>query len=72
MGALAEFEKNLIRERVVAGIEAARKRGKKLGRPRVAVDVGRVRELRDAGLSWREVSRKMGVPLTTLRRAIKE
>ena len=34
MGALAEFERDLIRERTVAGLKAAKKRGKRLGRPK--------------------------------------
>ncbi|MDR3709674.1 MAG: recombinase family protein [Capsulimonadaceae bacterium] len=40
MGALAQFERTLIRERVVAGLEAARKRGRHGGRPR-AVDASK-------------------------------
>jgi DNA invertase Pin-like site-specific DNA recombinase len=54
MGALAEFERALIRERVTAGIAAAKKRGKHVGRPRKlsreqvahardAIDSGRLR-----------------------------
>lgn len=60
IGALAEFEKNLIRERVVAGLETARRKGKLLGRPKVAVDVQRALRLREDGLSWRKVARALG------------
>src|SRR5256714_13108488 len=41
-GALAEFERNLIKERTVAGLDAARARGRKGGRPRRNPDSGRV------------------------------
>ena len=51
-GALAEFEKSLIRERVKAGIATAKKKGVRLGSPAVDVDVDHVLELRTEGLSW--------------------
>lgn len=70
IGAIAEFEKNLIRERVKAGLETARKRGKVLGRPKVAVDVERALRLREEGRGWRKVARILGVPASTLRRAV--
>src|SRR4051794_8930732 len=38
LGAVAELERNLIRERVIAGVTRARSQGKHLGRPRVIVD----------------------------------
>src|SRR5712692_2320506 len=41
-GALAEFERNLIRERTIAGLSAARARGRKGGRPRLATSSGKV------------------------------
>src|SRR5216683_325530 len=49
---IAEFERELIRERVRSGIAAARAKGTQLGRPRVAVDVVRITALRSQGLSW--------------------
>jgi len=71
IGALAEFEKSLIRERVVAGLQAAKKRGKVLGRPRVAIDVQRAIRLRKEGRGWRTVAKILNVKPTTLRRAVK-
>ncbi len=46
LGAVAELERSLIAERVKAGLRNARAKGKKLGRPRVAVDAARVAALR--------------------------
>ncbi|MCP4604267.1 MAG: recombinase family protein [Proteobacteria bacterium] len=70
IGAMAEFEKNLINERVKAGLQAAKKRGTVLGRPRVPVDVQRALRLRKEGRGWRTVARLLGVKPTTLRRAV--
>jgi DNA invertase Pin-like site-specific DNA recombinase len=72
IGAMAEFERNLIRERVSAGLQAARRRGKQLGRPRIAVDTERALRLREEGKSWRRVAKALGVNQSTLRRAVNE
>src|SRR5437016_14124499 len=53
IGAMAEFERALIQERVKAGLTHARAKGVRLGRPRVFVSESRIMTLRDAGLSWR-------------------
>jgi DNA invertase Pin-like site-specific DNA recombinase len=58
IGAMAELERNVIRERVVAGIEHARvhgtKSGSAIGRPRAIFDRAAVVELRESGQSWRQ------------------
>jgi DNA invertase Pin-like site-specific DNA recombinase len=69
---IAEFERELIRERVKSGLAAARARGKRLGRPRRDVDVSRVVALREAGRSWRDVGRELGVGVATARAAFQE
>ena len=69
LGAVAELERSLIAERVKAGLRNAKAKGKKLGRPRVAVDRARIARLRSKGASWRAISREMGVGLGTLYRA---
>src|SRR5215469_11054920 len=61
IGAMAEFERALIRERVRAGIRNARAKGKRLGRPRVTVDASRIASLRALGHSWAEIVAEMGV-----------
>jgi hypothetical protein len=45
LGAIAEFEKERIRERVLAGLQRARTQGKRLGRPQAAIPVERLRRV---------------------------
>jgi DNA invertase Pin-like site-specific DNA recombinase len=71
IGAMAEFERALIQERVKAGLRNARAKGKRLGRPRRVVDASRVAALRASGISWRAISREMGIGLATLYRCCK-
>jgi DNA invertase Pin-like site-specific DNA recombinase len=66
LGAVAELERNLIVERVRAGLRHARAKGKRLGRPRKSVDAAEVRSLRAAGESWRTIARKTGVSVGTV------
>ena len=69
IGAMAEFERALIQERVKAGLRNARAKGKHLGRPRAIVDSARIAALRTDGASWRDISKLLRVPLGTLYRA---
>jgi DNA invertase Pin-like site-specific DNA recombinase len=73
-GALAEFERDLIRERTAAGLVAARARGRKGGRPR-AMDAktGRMAQAlrEDPTLSVAEICRQLGVSETTFYRYTK-
>ena len=52
-GAFAEFEREMIRGRTIAGVRAARAKGKKLGRPKRVFRRDAVLRLREAGHSWR-------------------
>ena len=70
LGAVAELERSTIRERVLAGQKAAKRRGVKFGRPTVDVDTAKVRQLRQRGMSWREMAAEMGIPKDTLRRSL--
>ena len=56
---LAEFERDLIRERVKAGMSKAKLRGKKFGRPGLNLDVAQVKALRSQGLSCRAIAEKL-------------
>jgi len=66
---IAEFERELIRSRVRSGLAAARAMGKRLGRPKVAVDSAQVVELRRAGCSWREITIQTGLAKGTAQRS---
>lgn len=70
--AVAELEREILKERVKAGMDAARRRGEKIGRPRVRVDVARALSLRAGGMSYRKIATTLGVGAGTVHRAIKE
>ena len=69
LGAVAELERSLIVERVRAGLRNARAKGKRLGRPRVAVDTARITALRSQGLSWAKIGEALGLGEGTVRRS---
>jgi DNA invertase Pin-like site-specific DNA recombinase len=66
---IAEFERELIRDRVRSGLASAKAKGKRLGRPRVLVDSDRIATLRHAGMSWAKIGETLGVGEGTVRRA---
>lgn len=66
LGAVAELERNLIVERVRAGLRHARSKGKRLGRPKKVIDAAQVRSLRAEGTSWRTIARAMRVSVGTV------
>ena len=68
VGAMAEFERALIQERVKAGIAHARVRGKRLGRPRANVDLALLAARRQEGASWRQLAAEFHVDPATLLR----
>jgi DNA invertase Pin-like site-specific DNA recombinase len=70
---IAEFERQLIIARTKSGIEAARRRGKVLGRPRrsPAVDTASIKSLRESGISWDRIAAQTGIARATLRRELK-
>lgn len=71
LASVAEFERDLIRERTRLGLRAARAAGKRLGRPAVlsAGKVAQAKRLRAAGQSWSQVANAVGCTMTTARRA---
>lgn len=70
LGVFAEFERNLIVERVTAGVAEAQAQGKHCGRPAKVFPRAKAKELRASGLSWRQIARRLDVPLSTVRRAV--
>jgi DNA invertase Pin-like site-specific DNA recombinase len=76
IAAMAELERDVIRERTAAGLEYARqhgtKSGKPIGRPRAVFRRDQVLQLRTEGLSWREVARRLGIGEGTVRRVLND
>lgn len=70
VGAFAQFGRDLIVERVRAGIAHARARGKRIGRPRAEIDEKQVFELRTSGKSLRQIAKHLNVPVSRVRRAL--
>jgi DNA invertase Pin-like site-specific DNA recombinase len=70
IGAMAEFERSLIQERVRAGLRNARARGKRFGRPKAPVDSSAVAALRAEGRSWAEVCHTLGLSKGTAQRSV--
>ena|SRR5712692_360696 len=67
----AEFERDILRERVKAGIAQARKRGKPHGRPStVASRAGEVRALSAAGLSQSAIARRLSISRASVQRLL--
>ena len=72
MATLAEFERELIRERTKAGMAAAKRRGVQVGRPRKlsAYQLEQAAGMIDEGKARADVAALLGVDVATLRRAI--
>jgi len=66
---IAEFERELIRERVRGGIANAKAKGVTLGRPRLIVDSARIGSLRAQGRGWKAIAREMGLGVGTVLRS---
>ena len=71
VAAMAQLERRVIQERVIAGLEHARARGTKsgapIGRPKAVFDRVRVIEMRNAGVSWRTIASALGTSTGTAR-----
>src|SRR6201982_1499805 len=67
VSAVAQLERDLIRERVSAGIRNARANGKELGRPRRIVNADELLRLQREGHSLREIAKRLGVGYGTVR-----
>lgn len=70
LGSLAEFEKGLLVERTLLGLEHARRTGKILGRPKKRDDE-KIQELRGKGLSYTQIQKELGVSRGSVFRALK-
>jgi putative DNA-invertase from lambdoid prophage Rac len=71
LAVFAEFEREILRERVCAGLEHARQNGQRLGRPRTAaLHADQVRVLYRAGISKVEIARRLQIGRTSVRRIL--
>jgi DNA invertase Pin-like site-specific DNA recombinase len=71
LAVFAEFERDLLRERVRGGLERARREGKHLGRPPTAATrATEILALRRRGLSHAEIARRLGIGETSVRRIL--
>jgi len=70
IAAMAEFEREIIRERIRGGLRKARRHGKRLGRRPTCFDLqADVRRLREENMSFREIARRIGKPKSTVYKA---
>ena len=71
LAVFAEFERDILRERVRAGLAHARQNGKRLGRPiRAGLHTNQVRKLHRAGVSKAEIARRLQIGRTSVRRIL--
>lgn len=71
ISAFSEFERNVLIERTKAGLDAARRRGARIGRPRAVFDIDEARARVEAGETIAAVARDLGVGASTVRRALR-
>lgn len=74
LSSFAQFERDMIVERVTAGVRHAQKHGTKsgaaIGRPKAIFNRGKAEEMRAAGASWAAIAAEVGESKTTVRRAL--
>ena len=72
LGAISEFERDLIKERVKSGMAAAKAKGQKFGRPPLKPEqIALVQELRSQGLSYSQIAKQSGVGRTKVAELLK-
>jgi putative DNA-invertase from lambdoid prophage Rac len=71
LAVFAEFEREILRERVRAGLADAKRNGQRLGRPMTAgLHADKVRKLHRAGVSKAEIARRLRIGRTSVRRIL--
>lgn len=71
LAAFAEFEADIIRERVIAGLNNARLKGKRLGRP-PSVSASQILHFRNKGMSLREIGLALNVSKSAVSKTLKK
>lgn len=72
LAAFAEFERAMIKERVLLGMANARAKGSRIGRPGHGADVEQIALLRSRGHSLRAIAREVGISEGSVRRALRQ
>jgi DNA invertase Pin-like site-specific DNA recombinase len=72
LGAVGQMERELIRERIRAGVRNARAKGRRLGRPRVVVDASAVAYMRAEGQSYRAIADKLGISVGSIHASVQQ
>ncbi len=72
LGAFAEFERAIIRERVKAGLANARIKGKRLWRPSLGIDALQIKSLRRTGHSIRQIARELHISLGSVHKTLSQ
>jgi DNA invertase Pin-like site-specific DNA recombinase len=72
LGVFSEFEREIIRERVLSGLERAKSQGKKLGRPRRddAKRSAKIHRLRKQGIGILKIARQLGIGVSVVQRVV--
>jgi DNA invertase Pin-like site-specific DNA recombinase len=72
VSAVAQLERDLIRERVSAGVRNAKANGKQLGRPRRIINKDEIIRLKAEGISLRQIAEKLGIGYGTVRTRLRQ
>ena len=71
LGVFAEFERSMIRERVMAGLDRARSQGKRLGRPPVPpIQIEKMKRMRAEGMTLTAIAKKVGVSVGKVHQSV--
>ena len=71
MGVFAEFERSMIQERVRAGLQRAKRQGKRLGRPPVSAKIeSEIRAARQTGMGILKIAKEIGVGVSVVQRVM--
>ena len=71
ISAVSQLERDIIAERVKAGLRRAVSSGKQLGRPRASIDLEKLNRLHSEGRSHRQIAAKLGLSHTTVGRVLR-
>jgi len=71
VSAMGQLERDIMRERVKAGLRRAKEKGKRLGRPKISINIEEVKKLKEEGLTLSSIAKRLGVSKGYLSGALK-